>query len=108
MATQRQLSARTSPFARQPINGFDQCLFETAGRLGLGDHFGGVFRQLSGRRVQPLQFRYSGGCGVMRVSSAGAGSSRIPAIVAPTATIASIGNDMAAKIAAPDDSCWAS
>jgi hypothetical protein len=35
-------------------------LLETAGRLGVGDDFGGVFRQSPRRRVQPLELCHGG------------------------------------------------
>jgi len=82
-------------------HGFYQRLLETARRLGLGDDFGGVLRQLLGRGVQPLEPCQWHGAGV-RYSGLLGGVRSQPAI-APTETISSTGSDMEPKEAAPDN-----
>jgi hypothetical protein len=41
-------------------DGFDQRLLQTPRGIGIGDNFRGVFRQIPGCRVQPLELRDCG------------------------------------------------
>ena len=83
-------------------HGFDQRLFETARCLRMRNHCGSDFRQLPGRRVQPLEPRHGGGWGRYEQPILG-GVRSYPPSAAPAEAISSTGNDMPVKQAVPDD-----
>jgi hypothetical protein len=54
------LSLSHLAFAEAADHRLDKCLLQPTRRVGIGDDFGGLFRQLPRRRVQSLELRHRG------------------------------------------------